>query len=250
MVTRGGDDGQTAAIASEDTGQEADDGDGRDEPGDGSGSNGNGSGGTSNQGVFSPGTSRTDDDGDAATTTSTSGRTSTTATSTTSGPTSTDGPSSTTTEPTTTTSEATTTTRPVTSTIRETTTTSRPTTTSSSITSTTQPTAVPIRIVSGPSVNTVGPRSFQFNYGTNDVCGTGSFSVVDKVTGVTKGSFTGENICYGPLHGGYPAGQPSGVRRVQPGAEHHLHRADHGAGHGLPTGCGPPARAATAPASR
>ncbi len=133
-------------------------------------------------------TSTTDDDG-SSTTGSTASTTSTTDSTTTS--------STSTTRPTTTLS--TTTTRP-------TTTTSTTTTT----TTTTRPTAVPIRIVSGPTLNVVGPTSFQFNYMTNDVCGTGSFRVTNVSTGVSAGSFSGDEVCFGPEHGGYPglAGNP------------------------------------------
>lgn len=63
---------------------------------------------------------------------------------------------------------------------------------------------VAIRIVSGPNLNVVRSRSFQFNYATNQVCGTGSF-VVERVSdGVAVGEFEGEDVCFGPLHGGFP----------------------------------------------
>lgn len=71
-------------------------------------------------------------------------------------------------------------------------------------TSTTAETATKIRIVSGPRVNTRNDRSFQFDYRTNDVCGTGSFTVTEKATGRSVGSFRGEDTCYGPRHGGFP----------------------------------------------
>lgn len=135
-----------------------------------------------------------------STTATTDGGASTTSTS--SGSTSTTGGGSTTSSSTT---SSTTTMRP--------TTTTRPTTSSSSTTSTstttTQPTAVPIQIVSGPTVNVVNARSFQFNYSTNDVCGTGSFRVTNNDTGVVAGTFTGENVCFGPVHGGFPGLQGS-----------------------------------------
>lgn len=70
--------------------------------------------------------------------------------------------------------------------------------------------AVPIRIVSGPNLNEVNPRSFQFNYATNVVCGTGSFVVERVGDGVEVGRFDGEDVCYGPLHGGFP-GLPNSV---------------------------------------
>jgi hypothetical protein len=112
------------------------------------------------------------------------------------------GPSSTTASTSTPTSTSTSTSV---STSISTTSTTRPTTT----TSTTQPTttttpALPIRIVSGPTVNVVNPRSFQFSYSTNDVCGTGSFRVVKVSTRETVGTFTGNDVCFGPLHGGFP----------------------------------------------
>jgi serine/threonine-protein kinase len=101
------------------------------------------------------------------------------------------------------------------------------TTTSSSSSSTTSTTvgATPIEIVSGPTVNTKGSTSFQFNYTTNDVCGTGSFTVVEQASGTTVGSFSGADVCYGPLHGGYP--QPShptfGGFDLTPGTTYTVH---------------------------
>lgn len=133
-------------------------------------------------------TSTTDDDGGSSTTGSTS--------------------SSSTSSTISTTSSTTSTTRPTT-TVSSTTTT-RPTTTTSSTTTTTRPTAVPIRIIGGPTLNVVNATSFQFNYTTNDVCGTGSFRVTNVSTGVSAGSFSGDEVCFGPEHGGYPglAGNP------------------------------------------
>ncbi len=70
--------------------------------------------------------------------------------------------------------------------------------------------ATPIRIVGAPSVNVRRATSFQFNYSTNNVCGTGSFTVVEVDTNTSVGSFTGQDVCFGPLHGGFPglAGNP------------------------------------------
>ena len=141
----------------------------------------------------SPSTTTGGDDGEGSTSASTA---------TTEGTTSTSASSSTTEESTTSTS-TTTTTRPTTS---STTTTSTTTTTT---TTTTQPVATPIRIISGPTVNQRNPTSFQFNYSTNDVCGTGSFTVTEVDTGISAGSFTGDNVCFGPQHGGFPGFQGS-----------------------------------------
>ncbi len=80
------------------------------------------------------------------------------------------------------------------------------TTETTETTDTTAPPPLDIRIVSGPAVNQRGETSFQFNYVTNDVCGTGSFVVREQSTGNTVGSFTGNNVCAGPQHGGFPNG--------------------------------------------
>lgn len=70
--------------------------------------------------------------------------------------------------------------------------------------------AVKIQITSAPKVNTVENRAFQFDYLTNDVCGDGSFTVREKSSGTVVGSFSGNNGCNGPRHGGYP-GKSGGV---------------------------------------
>ena len=196
MATRG-DDGDVTAIGSTngDIGQDSGTGGGGAAPESGRSGGIDGAGGP---GIFrfsnaSAGT----DDGELTTATTDDPSSNTTAT-TERATTSTSGASTTSTNPTTSTTGDNTT-----STTERPTTTEQITTTTERVT-TTQPTAVPIRIVSGPTVNTKGPTSFQFNYSTNDVCGTGSFTVRDKATGTVKGSYTGDNICYGPLHGGYP----------------------------------------------
>ncbi len=196
FVATRGDDGNVNAIGSTNdvTGQGSGTGGAVPESGSGSG----GIDGTGGPGIFrfsnaSAGT----DDGELTTATTDDVSSNTTAT-TARATSSTSGASTTSTKPTTSTTGDSTT-----STTERPTTTEQITTTTERVT-TTQPAAVPIRIVSGPTVNTKGPTSFQFNYSTNDVCGTGSFTVRDKGTGTVKGSYTGDNICYGPLHGGYP----------------------------------------------
>ncbi len=138
-------------------------------------------------------------------TSTTTGRTETTAggTSTTAGRTSTTGHATTTHHRTTTSHAASTTTAPSTTTTTASTTT---TTATSTTTSTTAVESETIRIVSGPRVNSRSDTSFQFNYSTNDVCGTGSFTVTEKASGRSVGSFRGDDICFGPLHGGHPNG--------------------------------------------
>ncbi len=211
VLMSGGDDGGTTGIASGDTDGTVPAGPG----GNPDGSGNDGQGPTEFTSNIDLGDDNEDGNG-----------TSTTATPTTSGgqadPSSTtsttDGDGSSTTGSTTsttsttgsTTSSSTTTTRPTTT---LSTTTTRPTTTSTTtttISTTTTTAAVPIRIVSGPTVNVVGPTSFQFSYVTNNVCGTGSFRVTNVATGVSAGSFNGDEVCFGPEHGGYPglAGNP------------------------------------------
>lgn len=81
------------------------------------------------------------------------------------------------------------------------------TTTTEKTTTTTVLEAKPIRIISGPRVNSRSDNTFHFNYTTNDVCGTGSFRVTEKSTGRAVGSFQGiSGACAGPLHGGFPNG--------------------------------------------
>jgi serine/threonine-protein kinase len=187
------------------------------------------------------------DDGDA----DQDGATSTTTTGTTGGSSTTGVGSSTTTGSSstiaTTTSTVTSTTEQATTTTRQTTTT-RPTTTISTTTTsttTTEPPATPIRIVSGPTLNTVNATSFQFNYTTNNVCGTGSFTVTEVATGVSAGSFNGANVCFGPLHGGFPGFQGSADFRnfdIKPGTEYRVsitvRGTQAGAGDSLANGSG------------
>ncbi|MEL6984085.1 MAG: serine/threonine-protein kinase, partial [Actinomycetota bacterium] len=142
---------------------------------------------TTSSGVDDSSTTTTDDTSSTTDSSSTSSSSTTSSSTTSSTTTSTTSP--------TTSSTTTSTTRP---------TTSSSTTSSSTTTSTTLPTATPIRIVSGPTVNVRNATSFQFNYETNDVCGTGSFRVTNVETGVQAGSFTGAEVCFGPLHGGFP----------------------------------------------
>jgi serine/threonine-protein kinase len=113
----------------------------------------------------------------------------------------------TTTEPSTSTSEPTqsstsTSTSESTTTTEESTTTSESTTSSSTTSSTVA--ATQIVIVDGPTVNVRNPTSFQFSYFTNNVCGTGSFQVIKVDTNETVGSYKGDDICFGPEHGGFP----------------------------------------------
>lgn len=164
----------------DDDGDDGDDGEGTPTTG----------GPTTSSGQGDPTTTSTTEDTTSTSTGSSSTSSSTTSTSTTS-----------TTRPTTSTTSSTTTTRPTTTTTRPTTTTSP--TTSSTTTSTTLA-SEPIRIVAGPTVNVRNATSFQFNYQTNDVCGTGSFRVTNTATGISVGSFTGDEVCFGPIHGGFP----------------------------------------------
>ncbi|MGH1489788.1 MAG: serine/threonine-protein kinase [Acidimicrobiales bacterium] len=205
LVTRNGGD-ESAALGSDggavvvESGAESQEGDASSDTvlgssdAEGNGESGPGlfNGGTDNSGNNDDGGS---DDQSAATTTPAapttvkkSTTTASTATTTTSGP------------ATTATTVASTTTESITTTTKPTTTTSSTSTT----TTTTAPVATPIAIVTGVSVDSVGPSQFHFNYSTNDVCGTGSFSVVEASSGTTVGSYTGANICYGPRHGGFP----------------------------------------------
>lgn len=126
-----------------------------------------------------------------------------------------------TTEAPTTTIATTTTTEPTTTTTRATTTTLPPTTQPEI---TTGPVSRPIQIVSGPTVNSTEQTNFHFNYTTNDVCGTGSFKVYTHPGGSLVGSYVGDNVCFGPLHGGFP--QPShhtfGGFNIQPGTTYRV----------------------------
>ncbi len=193
------DDGNLSAIGSADDAATADAGNGGIAPESAGGSGAVGSAGGPGIFRFSNAAVVAGDDADGSPTTTIGGpanETTTTGRATTS----TGDTSATSTRPTTSTTANSTTS----TTERPTTTTERITTTTERVTTTTTPTAVPIRIVSGPTVNAKGPTSFQFNYSTNDVCGTGSFTVRDKATATVKGSFIGENVCFGPVHGGYP----------------------------------------------
>lgn len=90
-------------------------------------------------------------------------------------------------------------------------------TTETTETTDTTETATKIRIVSGPRVNTRNNRSFQFDYMTNDVCGTGSFTVTEKAGGHSVGSFHGDDVCYGPRHGGFPGHSSFPGFNLEPG---------------------------------
>ncbi|MEM9562161.1 MAG: serine/threonine-protein kinase [Actinomycetota bacterium] len=255
FVLNSGDGDGTTAIGSENTsttgaaGPGVDgDGNGEDGPtqfsssladgenGDGGAAGGGGDGGSST-------TATTDPTGGTSTeTTSTTGGSSTSSSAGSSTSTTTSTTSSTTT------SSSTSTTRPTTTSLS--TTTSRPTisTTSTSLSTTTSSTAVvavPIRIIAGPTVNVVNATSFQFNYTTNDVCGTGSFRVVEVESGATVGSFAGQDVCFGPLHGGFPGLASSPEFRnfnLEPATEYRVsitvRGTSPGSGDSLPAGAG------------
>ena len=198
----GGDDSQETATG---IGSEAEQ-DGTGDP-DGPGTANSASGGDTEdgggRGVFERGGA---DDGSTDTTTS-DGSTGTTERQTTSTSSRSSTTPSTANETTTTDRQTTTTQRQTTTTERQTTTTQRETTTTTERETTTVPAETPIRIVSGPRITTTGSDRFAFEYTTNNVCGTGSFTVSRTSDGQFIGSFSGDNICYGPVHGGFP--QPS-----------------------------------------
>ncbi len=64
---------------------------------------------------------------------------------------------------------------------------------------------VPIEIISEAEITWIAENEFHFRYFTNDVCGSGNFVVRDKETGEVIGTFEGEEGCWGPKHGGFPA---------------------------------------------